>query len=397
MKRTLIAIVALLCAFAALGDDLKPTVQVIPSGKIDVTFDDGFKDLAEGDQLTIEVDGVNIPMVVDSVTTVPQVGVVVEADAANPSQPEIALLREGTSTTAKLHFSEKIVGVVLEPEDSTMQTYKTYRRYTWSLGPAKKEKDATSSSGTGTTPAVAYAAAAAADTKTESNDAVRLQYSGEYASGAPFAHGGYQFLGTVSIDTTDQKDPSFIDNNRATAGVQATRLSFRNLLKQGHFGIEARASKAFHQDVRDVDGALTFGGWLPLIPAANFMNSDGDFLAPPLLFNLSYGYRNRRQTSDTFHGRVFEGTALYHVFAMNRINLDVNGTWTINQMSNRPATTPKTQRLYKATISYLQNPESGFTVLTTIEDGSAGVMLTKVRQYFLGLALSKINFSGGSK
>ena len=57
----------------------------------------------------------------------------------------------------------------------------------------------------------------------------------------------------------------FIDNNRGTFGLQATRLSFGNLLKQGHFGVDARASKAFHNNIRDLDGALTFGGWLPFV------------------------------------------------------------------------------------------------------------------------------------
>jgi len=400
MKRLIAVLLPLLFAVPAFAADCTPTtVQVIPSGKIDLTFCQGFTGLSEGDQLSIEVGGVSIPLVVDSATDLGVGGVVVEADAANPAAPEIALLREGKTTDVKLQVNSKTMDVELEPEDSTKQSYKTYRRYTWSLGPAKKQEQSTTTDD-GTVLLVASTAAAAGTNNKTSSDAVRLQYSGEYASGAPFAagiSGGLQMLGTLSIDTTDQNDPGFIDNNRGTFGLQATRLSFANLLKQGHFGVEARASKAFHSNIRDLDGAVTFGGWLPFIPAANFLNGDGDFIAPPLSFTASYGYRNRKQTSETFHGRVFEGSALYHVFAVNRFNVDVNGTWTINSMSNRPATTPRTQRLYKATISYLQNPESGFTVLTTIEDGSAGVMLTKVRQYFLGLALSKINFSGGSK
>src|SRR5205823_3531619 len=117
-------------------------------------------------------------------------------------------------------------------------------------------------------------------------------------------------------------------------------------------GVEARGSKAAHQDVHDFDAAIKAAGWLPIVPALNFLNSSGNFIAPPLSLSASYGYKNRDQQGEHFHGLVFEGTALYQLFALDRINVDLNGTWTVNRLSNRPTTTPKTQRMYKATISY---------------------------------------------
>jgi hypothetical protein len=240
------------------------------------------------------------------------------------------------------------------------------------------------------------------DTTAPANtNAIRLQYSADYARtgllGDPNTFlGNTQTLATVSIDTTDQDDPGLIDNNRATLGARWSIPPAGNLLKQGKLGIEGRGSKAFHQNVHDLDAAVTFAGWVPLLKTLNLFNDEGEFISTPLSFQVSYGYRSRNQAGETFHGKVFEASALYHIFAANQYKLDLGATWTVNDLTNRPATTPRTQRMYKATVSYLADPAKGFSVLTTIENGSAGVMLTKVRQYFVGLAISKLNFSGGS-
>ncbi|HET9225173.1 MAG TPA: hypothetical protein VFR31_00785, partial [Thermoanaerobaculia bacterium] len=120
---------------------------------------------------------------------------------------------------------------------------------------------------------------------------------------------------------------------------------------------------------------------------------EGDFIAAPLSFKASYGYRDRDQSGESADGYVFEGSALYHLFLLDRFQISFNATWTHNDLDSSEDV-PSTQRLYKATIAYLEDPESGFKVLTSIEDGSAGVMLRKVRQYFIGVAVSKLNLNG---
>jgi len=359
-------------------------LQVQPSGHIAIDFCAPLT-VAQGDGFTITIDGVAIPVVAETVVDLEDV-IKVETDVVNPASPEVVLLGQGGNEKVTASVGSQTVTLTVKARSTNFQNY---RKYTWSVGPATKgNKDGSSSTST---------AATTTTTDNASPGAIRLQYNASFAKGRPLSDKStipLQTIGTLEIDTTDQHDPGFIDNNRGTFGLQIARLGLGNFLKQGRIGVEARASKAFHADVHDLDGALTLAGWLPVIPSLNILNREGNFLAPPLSFSASYGYRNRDQSGDRFHGRVFEGKALYHVFAGDRFNLDFAGTWTINDMYNRPTTTPKTQRLYKATISYLENPNRGFTVLTTIEDGSAGVMLTKVRQYFIGLALSKINFSG---
>ena len=184
--------------------------------------------------------------------------------------------------------------------------------------------------------------------------------------------------------------------NRATAGFRWDVPPAGNILKQGKIGFEGRASKAFHSDIHDLDAAVTFSGWVPVLKTINLFNDEGDYISAPLSFDVSYGYRNREEAGSSYKGRIFEASALYHIFAANRYKLDLSATWTVNDLSNRPATTPRTQRMYKAAVSYLADPAKGFSVLTTIEDGSAGVMLTDLRQYFIGLAISKLDFSGGN-
>ena len=91
--------------------------------------------------------------------------------------------------------------------------------------------------------------------------------------------------------------------------------------------------------------------------------------------------------------REFEAFDLPYLFDNYQVTFDA--TYTHSDLDVRPADVPSTQRLYKATIAYLQ-PDSTFKVLTSIEDGSAGVMLREVRQYFVGIALSRLNLGGSS-
>jgi len=397
MKRAIgAAVLFLIVNGANAANHCSPSqVQVQPNSRITVTFCEAVT-MSEGDKFNIDVGGVKFPVEAELVAQQGDIATTVNTKPVDASDPSVILLAEKQQDDVTV-----LVGSESYPAKVIAKSlFTNYRRYKWALGPAETGDKSPGGASDGLLRTHGIAPDATDSTGAgSSSTAFRVQYSGEYANGHPIGTKGvgWQTIGTLSIDTTDKHDPSFIDNNRGTFGAQLTQISLGGVVKQGRLGLEARASKAAHRDIHDFDGAMKLAGWLPIIPAFNFMNSSGDFIAPPLSFSASFGYRNRDQDGENFHGTVFEGTALYHLFSLDRINLDVNGTWTVSRMSNRPATTPKTQRLYKATISYLQNPDSGFSVLTTIEDGSAGVMLTKVRQYFLGLALSKINFSGASK
>jgi hypothetical protein len=342
---------------------------------------------AAGDAASITAGGETIAMTVVKysagiTTATATLRGIVRLAVVDPAPEKLQLINNETSvsvTIGKATFSAR----VLSPTPN-------YFRYRWSVGPATSGDPNGGSSASSTT-------GSGSTSTSNSAGAIRVQYTAQYANSGMLGTkvGSTQTVATVDIDTTDQNDPSFIDNNKATLGFQWAVPPVSNLLKQGTIGFSGSAAKSFHQDIHDIDATVNFSGWLPVIHTLNLFNRSGQFISAPLSFTASYGYRNREQSGDTFHGRVFEATALYHIFAADRYKLDLSGDWTVNDLSNRPPTTPRSQRLYKATISYLADPAAGFSLLTSFEDGSAGVMLTKVRQYFVGLAVSKINFSGG--
>jgi hypothetical protein len=142
---------------------------------------------------------------------------------------------------------------------------------------------------------------------------------------------------------------------------------------------------------------LAVSGWVPVLRSLTLFSSQGEFIAAPLTFNASYGYRQHSQDAGTTNGRVFEVVANYNLYLFDQYQLTLNGTLTHNDFDKPQAGVPATQRLYKAQIAYLANPRTGFSVVTSFENGSAGVMLHDVRQYFIGIALGRMNLGGSSK
>jgi hypothetical protein len=367
--RTFLIIVLTLPAAAAFAD-CKPNLEARATSKItigNITPDCNFGEPQRGDAVSIKASDATIAATVVKYYGPKQAGsltlpATLEIASTDPA-PEKLLLINNEATVS--------VGVNGQKADAKVLSLSpNYTRYAWSLGPATSGD----ADGKGTATA-------------SSSGAIRVKYDGEFAKPT----GSLRTTGTLNIDTTDQSSTSFIDNNRASFGVRWD-VAPADFLKQTSIGIDTRFSKAVHHDIHDVDVALTVAGWLPMIPNLNVLNQGGEFISTPLSLTASYGYRNRNEGADNFHGRIFEGTALYHLFALDRYKVDVHATWTVNDLTNRPATTPHTQRLYNTTISYLADPSKGFSVLTSFESGSAGVMVTKVRQYFVGLALSKLSF-----
>ncbi|MES1240696.1 MAG: hypothetical protein ABUT39_03660 [Acidobacteriota bacterium] len=127
----------------------------------------------------------------------------------------------------------------------------------------------------------------------------------------------------------------------------------------------------------DEDGETTEGGGTSAVSAETDQDTN----------DQSPGALRLRYTEDYARGGFFGAM-------LDRFQLSFSATLTHNDLDNQSENIPRTQRLYKATISYLENLDSGFKVLTSIEDGSAGVMLRKVRQYFVGVAISKLDLNG---
>jgi len=264
------------------------------------------------------------------------------------------------------------------------------KRYNWSVGPAKEGDNSDTS-----TPAGAPA----------TSTTMRFQYDGEFIQEGFFGHATgksdtkkqamYETHATLSVDTTSSNKSTFIDNNVATLGLRSLQRQFAGL-KQVHFGIEGQLSKAAHQDVHDGAATATFSAWVPWIPSITILSSVPDYIAPPLTLDLSYGYKNKQTATDSMHGTGGTGTAAYRLYVMDKYELAASETLTLNNFSDRPADVPRTQRMFKVQISYLKDSATGFAVAASYEDGSIGPVLTKVKQYFLGIAMSKFSLSGSS-
>lgn len=334
----------------------------------------------EGEPMIVAVGGSQFETNVKKVTAVFGFNVVDAAVTdAGKAQENLVLLSGAPAAT--LQYQTTTLPVNVLPADPV--TAKNRVHYDWAVGPAKAPN---------TDPANPT-------TDATDLDAVRLTANGEYTRGGIFGmktakESLLQSSATIAIDSTDSDTPTFADNNRAAAGVQFTNLNAGRIWMHGNAGIETRADKAFHSDVQNVDAVLKVSGWVPVLRSFTLFSTQGEFIAAPLSFSASYGYRNRRQQGASASGRVFEGTAQYNLFLFDDYQVTLSGTWTVNDMTDRAATIPRTQKLFKATISYLADNRAGFRGVASFQDGSAGSMLTDVRQYFIGVGLARLNLGG---
>ncbi|HYM60216.1 MAG TPA: hypothetical protein VEZ11_04920 [Thermoanaerobaculia bacterium] len=231
-----------------------------------------------------------------------------------------------------------------------------------------------------------------------SSQAFRFQYSGTYTRRPPFSSRGdrkstslwnrFEKDVTLSIDTTDQKT-GFVDNNSFDAGLYLPGLSIQSVLAQGRVGVDAKYSRGIHSPSPsnlDVTGA--FSGWLPFLQTINIMPKGAQQRGSPASLALQYGYRSQRTTGSSTTGATFTGSAGYHFYVIDsyRVDFTTTTTWT-----EKPASgLPHTQHDFKAQILYASSPTSKFNIATSVENGSISPVARKVRNYFIGVALSQV-------
>lgn len=387
------ALLLMAIASSAAGADCVAQLDLQSDKRIVISTCPDTPAIAQGETFTIDAGGATIPVTADRVIVDPtgtispiiHTSAVEEPANAIASSDEVIIEANGETGTAKVVSR-------LNPRNVT--------KYSWAIGPATKGDE----DGDDEDETEAGFVSILQDEPADGGDddeagAIRFRYSGEYARGGFFGQGNNPLLqttATLNIDSTDQDSPDFIDNNRLAVAVGASRLSLGRLWMHGTAGVEARVEKGFHHANRNADVVAKVTGWVPVLRSLTLFPRDGVFIAPPLSFTASYGYRDKKVENVDTTGRVFEATALYHLFLFDQYQIDLSARWTHNDVGNLPAGTPKTQRMYKATIAYLADMDKGFKVLTSFENGSFGVMLQDVRQYFIGVALSKFNRSGSS-
>jgi hypothetical protein len=193
----------------------------------------------------------------------------------------------------------------------------------------------------------------------------------------------------LSIDTTDQEQ-GFIDNNSATGGLFLPRISAGNLLAQGKIGAQVQYQRAIHSSDSNLDATATVEGLIPAVQSLNLF-SDTVRRGSPLALSVSYGLRRKHAGTTDDNGRVFSGTALYHIFAGDQYQIDLSATTTWNDVDNLPAGTSRTQHSFKAQIWYAPTASSAFKVTTSFANGSFGPVLQSLRQYFIGVALTNVS------
>jgi hypothetical protein len=333
----------------------------------------------KGDSLTVTSSQKQVSATVAAIRNVNQSNVQlmqVDAVAGAPAADDAASLESFPSGNGTVTYN----GTTVNAQVLNGAAVNT-KRYTWSVGPASQADNGSAATSTATT------------------SALRLQYAGEFIQSGFFGRttsaAKFETRATASIDTTTTNKSGFIDDNEVTFGLRSLQLKLPGL-NQVHFGIQGQLAKAAHQDVHDGTVTATFATWVPEVPSITIFSSVPDYVAPPLTIDLSYGYKDKETTTASMHGRGGDGTVAYRLYVWDKYEVRASERWTLNDFSNRAASVPRTQRLFQVQISYLENPATGFKVAASYQNGSVGPVLTAVKQFFLGVAISKFSFSGSS-
>ena len=193
----------------------------------------------------------------------------------------------------------------------------------------------------------------------------------------------------VSVDTTNERNKGFVDDNRVMAGFFSPRMSLGNALNRVRAGIAGQHARAFHGSNNNSDITLTVDGGVPFFQAANIATPVRR-LASPLSFRASAGKRWQSIDDVQSHGDLAEWSFLYHVYVLASYRIDLEHRTLFNDATNRAATTPRTQHSWKATMFYLGDETSRFSAIASYENGHSGPVFTKLRQFFVGVGVKSV-------
>jgi hypothetical protein len=195
---------------------------------------------------------------------------------------------------------------------------------------------------------------------------------------------------SVSVDTTDRKDPAFTDDNRISGAFYLPRYS-NSILNRVRGGVRGEFAHAFHGDGRNTDVTLTADGWF--VPAqALTIFSNSRYKTLPLSFQLSAGRRSQNVAGKRSTGNLAEGVLAYHLYLFDNYRVDFDYKTLFNGASKSSTSSaeasPRTQHSYKVSVNFLE--KSKFSAVASFESGHSGPIFTKLRQYFVGVGLQNL-------
>lgn len=196
---------------------------------------------------------------------------------------------------------------------------------------------------------------------------------------------------SVSVDTTDRKGTGtqFVDDNRLIAAIRSPEKTFGTVLNRVRIGLEGQFARAIHTEDRNTDVTIVVDGWMPFFQAVNIL-SQTRTRTLPLSFRLSAGRRSQNVTGVKSNGNLADGSLTYHLYLLDHYAVDLSAETVFNDVSNRPASTPRTQHSYKAAIFYKADPLSKFSAVASYENGHSGPVFTSLRQYFVGIGIQQL-------
>jgi hypothetical protein len=193
----------------------------------------------------------------------------------------------------------------------------------------------------------------------------------------------------ISIDTTDQKGRGFVDDNRIHAAAFSPALNSGSLFNSLRVGVIGEHARALHGGDHNSDLTLTVDTGLPFFQSKTLFSSSR-YLAPPLHLRLSAGRRWQNVDKIESSGPVADVALLYHLYLFNDYRVDFEYRTLFNDVDNRPATTPRTQRTWKAAIFYAPDVDTPFAVVASFENGHSGPVFTDVKQFFVGIGVKNL-------